>query len=137
MQDIVANSWLEIQSKLHVRNRGAHLQNIAKLICLTVEYYFASTSSILHTFRSRYFITIFGYAGCIPNPTSRSTVVLNSTDAFDPPKVDLNILGESEEAEGLLSCLDREREVVAQMPASFGMNETSSSVTVEEVFAPF
>lgn len=61
---------------------------------------------------------------------------LKSTNPFDTPLVDTNILGADGEAEQMAACLAREREVNAQMPQDFQMTEISSygdTITTNEV----
>lgn len=75
-------------------------------------------------------------AGCIPNPKSFATVSLRSTSAFDTPVVDTNIFGEEGEADQMIHCLTKEREVMAAMPADFNMTEVdrfSDTITHAEV----
>lgn len=75
-------------------------------------------------------------AGCIPNPESFATVSLRSTNPFDTPVVDTNLYGEPGEAETMIACLEKEREVLAQMPAEFNMTELErfpTNITAEDV----
>ena len=62
-------------------------------------------------------------AGCIPNPESLATVSLRSADPFDTPVVNLNLFGEAGEADTMVECLKKEREVLAQLPTNFNMTE--------------
>lgn len=48
---------------------------------------------------------------------------LRSTDPFDTPVVNTNLFGSPGEAETMVQCLEKEREVLAQMPANFNMSE--------------
>ena len=45
-----------------------------------------------------------------PDPRSRATVRLSSTDINDPPTVDTNLLAMPEEVERMVMCFERERE---------------------------
>ena len=67
-------------------------------------------------------------AGCIPNPKSFATVSLGSTDPFATPVVNTNLFGSPGEAETMVQCLEKEREVLAQMPANFNMSELPLSL---------
>lgn len=75
-------------------------------------------------------------AGCIPNPESLASVSLRSTDPFDTPVVDTNIFGTEGEAETMIACLEKEREVLANMPPEFNMTELPrfpENITVADV----
>jgi hypothetical protein len=63
-------------------------------------------------------------------------VSIRSTDPFDTPVVNTNLFGASGEAETMIACLEKEREVLAQMPASFNMTEVPrfpSTITPADV----
>jgi len=77
---------------------------------------------------------VLGYCGL--NPSSFGTVEISSKNPFEPPKVSLNLLNNTEDFKTLASCLELNRQIISSFPPSFGMTEIMPGLTPLEEYLP-
>lgn len=73
---------------------------------------------------------------CSLNPSSFGTVEISSKNPFEPPKVSLNLLNNTEDFKTLASCLELNRHIISGFPPSFGITEILPGLTPLEEYIP-
>jgi len=73
---------------------------------------------------------------CGLNPSSFGTVEISSKNPFEPPKVSLNVLNNTEDFKTLASCLEFNRQIISSFPPAFGITELMPGLTQLEEYLP-